>query len=133
MEACTRIRPSNCSHACPMLCHECKTNGFCPPCETTSTVQLKCGHSFSGVCHALLDKDSLQCQEKVEVELPCGHKITTECYKAQKPHRIECDVTEERQLMCGHVVLAKCGTNPVCGEPCKELLTCGHSCFELVK
>ncbi|KAG1302761.1 hypothetical protein G6F64_010658 [Rhizopus arrhizus] len=101
-ESCNRIRPSHCTHPCLNKCYECSANGHCPPCTEECTIELDCGHKYTGQCCDIPNIYSTKCTEPVEAMLSCGHNAYVKCFETQNLNAIVCQERDTIVLRCGH-------------------------------
>ncbi|KAG1554830.1 hypothetical protein G6F49_007683 [Rhizopus delemar] len=131
-ESCNRIRPSHCTHPCLNKCYECSANGHCPPCTEECTIELDCGHKYTGQCCDIPNIHNTKCTETVEATLSCGHNACIKCFETQNLNAIVCQERHTIVLRCGHSSEARCGTEVLCTEECDQFYECGqHVCQEL--
>ena len=145
-----------CGHVCDKACHPVDPNHKEYKCrKQCSKGQCLEGHLCKALCHQ--EKPCGPCFTSVRKTVPmCKHIQVMPCHRDPKNHC--CNEVCKKPLKCGHSCAGKCGdicddgsckviifrmkkcslTTPVpcsvsvekvgCKEPCKGVLTCGHTC-----
>ncbi len=113
----------SCEHKCTRKCYECTPN--CQPCLVPVPKFLKeCGHTVTAQCSTALSE--INCTAQCEKLLACRHQCQNECFMMCT---VRCRKLVQKDLPCGHTVETMCCVaEPICSEPCSELLDCEHTC-----
>ena len=100
-------------------------------CQSTTTVQLECGHDKDVTCATLLDVAMglrLQCNEPVARTLACGHSVQIQCHESENPYPRLCPGKKQRQCwnhsVCQNVLEVSCGLDGPVACTGESLWTC---------